>query len=627
MDRNTFTGLFLILIILVGSTYLMRPSDEDIKRERAKQTQDSITRVNGSQPVKSVATDTAKLAIVPAVDSTAIIAGPFGAASSGTSEPVVLENEFLKVKISPKGGRIASVELKNFKTYTQKPLIMFEGEGNKFGLIFGAAGKNISTNDLYFSSSATALSVAKNDSGSVTMRLTYSEGKYIDYIYSLKGESYNVGLTIATKGMQDVVAPTQQYWTLNWETILKQKEKDIASEQRYSSAYFKQGDKSVDYLSLTESEKKDLTEGKIKWISFKQHFFSNVLIAKNSFNKGELAVTTSADTGIVKIYAANMQIPFGRQDVTSYPMEFYFGPNQLNILEKQGFDIEKQVDLGYWPLKYINRWIVLPVFNFLEGFGWGYGLIILVLTILLKTVLLPLTYKSYLSMAKMRVLKPEMDEIKTKVGDDNPTLLQQEYLKLYKKAGVNPLGGCLPMLLQLPIIMAFFFFFPNLFELRQRSFLWMEDLSTYDAFIQLGFQVPFLGNHISMMCILMTISTLIYTYFNNQVSGATGQMKYIGYITPIIFFGVLNSYPSGLNYYYFLANMLTFAQQYIIRMFVNDDKIHAKIQENKKKPVTDKKKSGFQKRMEDYMQQKQQTIKSKDMATAKSGGKATGKKK
>ena len=605
MDRNTFTGLFLILIILVGSTFLMQPSDEDIKREKAKQSQDSIAKVKKAEsPV--LVQDSTKTVVLPAIDSTLIKSGPFGSAQSGSNEPIVLENELLKVKISPKGGRIASVELKKFKTYRQLPLIMFEGQGNKFGLIFGAAGKNISTNDLYFQPLGTSVSVAKNDSASLTMRLNYSEGKYIDYIYSLTGDSYNVGLTIATKGMQDVVTPTQKHLTLNWETILKQKEKDLVSEQRYSSTYFKQGDESVDYLSLTESETKSISEAKIKWFSFKQHFFSNVLIAKNSFDKGELIVNTSPDSNTVKSFAANMQIPFERQEVTSYPMDFYFGPNQLNILEKQGFEIEKQIDLGYWPLKYINRWIVLPVFNFLERFGWGYGLIILVLTVLLKMVLLPLTYKSYLSMAKMRILKPEMDEIKGKVGDDNPTLLQQEYLKLYKKAGVNPLGGCLPMLLQLPIIMAFFFFFPNLFELRQKSFLWMDDLSTFDAFFQMGFNIPFLGSHISLMCILMTISTLIYTYFNNQVSGATGQMKYIGYITPIIFFGVLNSYPSGLNYYYFLANMMTFAQQYIIRMFVNDDKIHAQIQENKKKPQSEKKKSGFQQRMEDYMRQQQQ---------------------
>ena len=208
-------------------------------------------------------------------------------------------------------------------------------------------------------------------------------------------------------------------------------------------------------------------------------------------------------------------------------------------------------------------------------------------------------------MAKMRVLKPEMDEIKGKVGDDNPTLLQQEYLKLYKKAGVNPLGGCLPLLIQMPIVFAFFRFFPSLFELRGQSFLWMHDLSTYDSIITFP-NIPFIGNHLSLMCLLMTISTLIYTYFNNQISGATGQMKYIGYITPVIFLGALNSYPAGLNYYYFLANMLTFAQQYIIRLMVDDKKIHAQIQENKKKPDVKKKTGGFQARMEEMMRQKQQ---------------------
>jgi YidC/Oxa1 family membrane protein insertase len=616
MDRNTFTGLFLILIILVGSTYLLKPSEQEIKRE--KQVQDSIAAVNKKTPLKAKPADTVKTVARPVVDSAAL-SGPFGAATTGNDKPVVLENELMKINISPKGGRIASVQLKNYKTYDNKPLILFEGEANKFGLLFGAAGKNINTNNLYFSPTTSGINVSKQDSSSLTMRLNYGEGKYIDYTYSLKGDSYQVGFTIATKGMQDVISTQQQQLVLNWEATLKQKESDIVNETRYSTAYFKPVDDDVDYLSLTESETKELKDGKIQWISFKQHFFSNVLIAKNGFSSGSLTVNTSTQAQVVKDFKANMNLPFTGQDV-SYPMEFYFGPNKISILEEVGYDIAKQVDLGYWPLKYINRWIVLPVFNFLEGFNWGYGLIILVLTILLKTVLLPLTYKSYLSMAKMRILKPEMDEIKAKVGDDNPTLLQQEYLKLYKKAGVNPLGGCLPMLLQLPIIMAFFFFFPNLFELRQESFLWMKDLSTYDAFFNLGFTLPFLGSHISLMCILMTISTLIYTYFNNQVSGATGQMKYIGYITPIIFFGVLNSYPSGLNYYYFLANMLTFAQQYLIRQFVNDEKIHARIQENKKKPASEKKQSGFQKRMEDYMRNQQQA-KAKDVTPAKTQGK------
>ncbi len=469
MDRNTFTGLFLILIILVGSTYLMQPSDEDIKRERAKQSQDSLARTSGPAEVEII--DTIPVAGVPVIDSTKIMTGPFGAANTGSNTPVVLENEKLKVEISPKGGRISSVQLKDFKTYAGDPLIMFSGIGNRFGLEFETEGKNVNTNDLYFEPSGSNLSVTRTDSATLTMRLNYAEGKYIDYIYSIKGDSYNVGLNITTKGMQDIIAPVRQHIILNWETILRQKEKDLASEQRYSTAYYSQAQLGVDHLSLSKSEKKELDEAKVQWLSFKQHFFSNVLIAKNGFDKGEVSVNTSPDPDIVKTFAAKMQIPFTRQDVNSFPMEFYFGPNKLSILEKQGYDIDKQIDLGYWPLKYINRWIVLPVFSFLEGFGWGYGLIILVLTILLKMVLLPLTYKSYLSMAKMRVLKPEMEEIKEKVGDDNATLLQQEYLKLYKKAGVNPLGGCLPMLLQLPIIMAFFFFFPNLFELRQRSFL------------------------------------------------------------------------------------------------------------------------------------------------------------
>jgi len=329
-----------------------------------------------------------------------------------------------------------------------------------------------------------------------------------------------------------------------------------------------------------------------------------VLIAKDGFTKSSLAVTTDVtDTADVKQMKAGLVL--ARNSDGSYPMEFYFGPVRYNLLKTQGYHLEKQVYMGWGFLAYINRFSVLPVFNFLNQFTTNYGLIILALTLILKLVLSPLTYKSYLSMAKMRVLKPEMDEIKGKVGDDNPTLLQQEYLKLYKKAGVNPLGGCLPLLIQMPIVFAFFRFFPSLFELRGQSFLWMHDLSTYDSIITFP-NIPFIGNHLSLMCVLMTISTLIYTYFNNQISGASGQMKYIGYITPVIFLGALNSYPSGLNYYYFLANMMTFLQQYIIRLMVDDKKIHAQIQENKKKPDVKKKQSGFQARMEEMMRQKQQ---------------------
>ncbi|HEY0054600.1 MAG TPA: membrane protein insertase YidC [Pedobacter sp.] len=607
MDKNTFTGLFLILIILAGSMYFINPSKQELKTEQLHQ--DSLKLAKAGKPANKSLQQSSSAPVKAATIDSTILKGPFGSAHTGSNQKVTLENEHLKVIIGSKGGRIESVELKEHKTYDQKPLMMFTENQSSFGLSFNAAGSVVRTNDLYFTPSAQSLNVTKSDSGSVTMRLSYSPTQFVDYVYSLKGESYKVGLNIVTTGLQSIIQ-TGQPINLNWAATLTQKEKDLKIEREtHSAAYFKVGDNDPEKIGLSEDEQIDLgEEGKIRWVSFKQHFFSNVLIAKNGVDKAKLSVKLANQPGVVKSYSAVIQLPESNLATANYPFEFYFGPNKFSTLNAQGYDIEQQIDLGWGPLKWINRYVVLPVFNFFEQFNWSYGLIILALTILLKVVLSPLTYKSYLSMAKMRVLKPEMDEIKAKVGEDNPTLLQQEYMKLYKKAGVNPLGGCIPMLLQMPIIMAFFFFFPNLFELRHQTFLWMSDLSTYDSMINFP-RIPLIGiDHISLMCLLMTISTLIYTYYNNQISGATGQMKYIGYITPIIFFGVLNSYPAGLNYYYFLANMLTFAQQFLIKQFVDDDKIHSQIQENKKKPTADKK-SKFQQRMEDYMRQKQMPAK------------------
>jgi YidC/Oxa1 family membrane protein insertase len=592
MDRNTFTGLFLIMIILAGGVFFMKPSEAEINKERAKQTADSLKRIGVKPASQSIATtnNTTK-----AVD-TALLKGPFGSNMNGSEQTTILENANLKITLSNLGGKVLSVEVKNEQTYGKQPVILFNGNENKFGLNLNVDDKSLQTNNLYF----TAI---KNGNG-VTMRANYSADKYVDFIYHLPTDGYQLDFNVSLNGLNQVIQGNQI--SLNWETTLLQQEKDAKKEQEHSGPYFKYVTQNPDHLNLHKDEKKEINEGKIEWFSFKQHFFSAVLIPAVPFEKGDLEVKVSTEPGKIKWYGANMQLPFNQLAAQNYAFKFYFGTNKFTTLKAQGHELEKQVDLGYWPLKYINRFIVLPVFNLLESFNWGYGLIILVLTILLKLAMSPLTYKSYISMAKMRILKPEMDEIKAKVGEDNPTLLQQEYLKLYKQVGVNPLGGCLPMLLQLPFVMAFFFFFPNLFELRGESFLWMKDLSTYDDFIKFGFTIPFIGDHLSLMCILMTISTLIYTYFNNQISGATGQMKYIGYIMPIIFLGVLNSYPSGLNYYYFLANMLTFLQQFLIRKMVNDDKIHAILQDNKTKPKTEKKKSKFQARLDEYMRNQQQ---------------------
>jgi YidC/Oxa1 family membrane protein insertase len=594
MDRNTFTGLFLIMIVLAGSFYFFKPTEAELKKEQERITADSIKK-NGGTPATATMPAMAQAAAPVTVDSNAL-KGPFGANLIGTEQTTVLENDKIKLTLTNKGGKILSVEVKNEKSYLGKPLVLFSGDKNRFGLKLNINGKIINTNDLYFS--------AVPSENGITMRANYSADKFIEYYYNLPQGKNNVTFNINLNGFNQIVQGNAI--TLNWETVLLEQEKSVSNEQRYSAPYYKYAEENPEHLNFAKDVKEELKAGKIEWVAFKQHFFSGILIPKDGFNKGELEVKVSTAPGEVKWYSANLELPFNQVAAQSYAMNFYFGNNKFSELQKQGHEIEKIVEMGYWPLKYINRFVVLPVFNFLEGFGWGYGLIILVLTVMLKLVLSPLTYKSYISMAKMRILKPEMDEIKAKVGDDNPTLLQQEYLKLYKQVGVNPLGGCLPMVLQLPIVMAFFFFFPNLFELRGQSFLWMHDLSTYDEFIKFGFKLPFIGDHLSLMCILMTISTLIFTYFNNQVSGATGQMKYIGYIMPIVFLGVLNDYPAGLNYYYFLANMLTFGQQFLIKSMVNDEKIHAVLKENKAKPEEKKKKSKFQARLDDYMRQQQQ---------------------
>jgi len=592
------------MLIMGASIYFMKPSEADIRKEKERVHLDSLKKAGAATPAaaNTAKFDTAKKTTV--VDS-AVLKSPFGAATAGTEQFVTLENKDIRLKLSTKGGRVYSAELKEFKTFDKKPLILFNGEENHFGLNFSAGGKNINTDELYFTPSAAALKVADKDSSSITMRLSYSPTQYIDYVYSLNGTGYKVGLTVKPVGLDQVIANSGTV-NINWAAAPLKQEKDMNLERQYSSIYYNNFDGENNEIGDTKDDQKSFPESKTQWLSFKQHFFSSVLISKEGFTKATLSVThDTSDHVVIKHMKAGMVL--ARTADGSYPLTFYFGPNKYSLLKAQGYDLQKQIGMGWGPLKYINRFAVLPVFNFLQQFGWNYGIIILALTIILKLVLSPLTYKSYLSMAKMRVLKPEMDEIKAKVGEDNPTLLQQEYLKLYKKAGVNPLGGCLPLLIQMPIVIAFFRFFPSLFELRGQAFLWMHDLSTYDSLVTFA-PLPIIGwTHISLMCLLMTISTLIYTYFNNQISGATGQMKYIGYITPIIFFGALNGYPAGLNYYYFLANMLTFLQQYLIKFMVDDKKIHAQIQENKKKPEDPKKKkSGFGAKLEEMMRQQQQ---------------------
>lgn len=599
MDRNNILGFVFIFAILAGSFWLMKPSQDEIKKEQ--QLQDSIKRAkDGLAPIS----DSLKaVKETPKVADSVLLAQPFGAASVGTEQIVTIENELLKVNVSSKGGRVKSVELKGETNFDGSKLVLFDGDDNKFGLEFNIPGKAVKTNDLFFQAQGAGFTVAGQDAKSLTMRLSYAPDKYIDYIYTLAGNNYNVQFDIKTVGIGNLVDVSSKKMLLNWETTLKQKERNAKSEREKSTIFYKEADGSVDHLSES-SDEKEIIEEKVSWIAFKQHFFSTVLTSKEGFNNPELAVTFITQDSIVKNYRANAELTFNQQNDAQYGFSFFFGPNKYKTLKAEGNGFDKIINMGWGPMGWINKFITVPIFDFLDGFNMNYGIVILILTLFLKLLMFPLTYKSYQSMGKMRVLKPQLDEIKAKVGDDNPMLLQQEQMKLYKQAGVNPLGGCLPLLLQMPFTLAFFFFFPNLFELRGESFLWVKDLSTYDAPITFA---PIFGvDHISFMCILMTLTTLLTTWYNNSTSGAVNnQMKYIGYIMPLIFFFVLNSFPAGLNYYYFLSAVLTFLTQVIIRQFVNDDKILASIEANKKKPQGEKKQSSFQKKMEEMMRQQQ----------------------
>ncbi|MND50605.1 Membrane protein insertase YidC [compost metagenome] len=587
MDRNTFTGMFMIAAILLAWGYFMKPNEAEVKQYQHQT--DSIKNAKaGIKTTPAAANKSVNLADTSTVQQ---------------QQFITVENELIKVILSTKGGRVYSTEIKGQKSYDGKPVVLFNGDDNRFGFKLPLNSKNVNTNDEFFQPVGSSFSVAGKDSSSVTLRLAFSPTQYIDYVYSLKGNSYLLNYAVKMVGMNQLISPNAKALNLEWKSDLIQQEKDKKSEQGYTTVYFKKDVGDVDYLSETK-DKEVKNEEPVKWISFKQHFFSTVLIAKDKFPGSTLNTETDLTKSYLKRLSADLTIPYQSKPTDELNFTFYFGPNQYNTLKNVGNDLQRQVNLGWGPLGWINRWAVIPLFNFLDNFNMSYGIIILILTIILKLVLLPITYSSYMSQAKMRVLKPEMDAIKEKVGEEDQTRLQQEYLKLYKQAGVNPLAGCIPLLLQMPILLAFFRFFPASFELRQQSFLWVPDLSTYDSVITWGTNIPFIGNHLSLMCLLMTISTLIYTWMNNRISGVTGQMKYIGYIMPIIFLGALNSFPAGLNFYYFCANIITFAQQFIIRKFVNEDAIHAKIQENKKRPSAGKK-SKWQMRLEEMTKQQQ----------------------
>ncbi|MBI9052620.1 MAG: membrane protein insertase YidC [Bacteroidales bacterium] len=613
MDRNSILGIILIAGIFIVWTTLNKPSEEEI--EAAKYKRDSIELARQDLLIQQKIEQAAQLQSQKIEtndekksqdEELKSLYGSFATAGVGEQEFITLENELLKVKITNKGGRVYSVELKDYKTYTQKPLILFDGDSTEFGLNFFSQNKSIETNNLFFVAS-------EKTNKSVKMRLYAGDDKYIEYVYTLQPESYKVDFDINFVGMNQVFANNMSVVDLNFSMYSPQQEKGAKNETMYTTMGYKYFQDEVNTLSARgKDEAREELSTKIKWVSYQQQFFSTILVAKNSFSNAIIEYKSIEDSPkYLKYFKSTIGIPFEFSAKSTVPMSFYFGPNHYTTLKKQKLDFEQIIPLGWGIFGWVNRFAIIPVFNFLGNYIANYGLIILILTILIKVVLFPLTYKSYLSTAKMRVLKPEIDEINKKFPKKEDAMKkQQATMGMYKKVGVSPMGGCLPMLVQMPILFAMFKFFPASIELRQKAFLWADDLSAYDSIFSWNVDIPlistFYGNHISLFTILMAVALVFSSRLNTGQMNDTNQqmpgMKFMmTYMMPVMMLVFFNRYAAGLSYYYFLSNVITLGQTLFIRRFVDDEALLKKLHENKKKVV---KKSKWQERLEAAAKQK-----------------------
>ena len=514
-----------------------------------------------------------------------------------------LENDKIKLEFTNKGGEISSAVIKGFysyeeykknledETYTSKDIEIFNNKDSKFEI---TGDRNINTNEFFF---------VEEESNSITFTKNYDSKSYIKYTYSLlENDSYFIDFSIESEG----VSNPELIWTI----AAPETEKSKTNQEQYTGFYYQEDySKDVDYT--WDNDKYEINEfnTEINWIAFKQQFFSTIIRAENNnFNNGtEFKVINDEKDKYVKVMSLRSQLEDGKSNYS-----IFFGPNDYNDLKSYDRGYENILPLGFmWIDTVVNKYIIIKLFDFLKNSAGllNFGIIILVLTLIIKFSLAPFTYKSYLSQAKMKVLKPEVDKINEKHKEKDPLKAQQESMNLYRKAGVNPMGGCLPMLFQFPILIAMFRFFPASIDLRQNAFLWADDLSAYDSIYNLGFEIPFYGSHISLFTLLMCVSTLMYTHMNSQMSGSQMPgMKFMMYLMPVMFLGFFNNYASALSYYYFLANIFTFCQMFIMRKLVDEKAILAQLEANKKKP---RKKSRFQKKLEELQRKQEQQLKNR----------------
>jgi len=618
-DINSLIGFVLMAAILVYFMYINEPLVEE----------ELPNTTNTEQVENPAVTETDNYQSNIAIDSTQLDEslklkyGEFyysASLPSANDEAItVLDNGLLKLTFSNKGGQIIEAQLKDYKTSEMEDLYLINNDNGSFGLEFSTQNnRSFNTKDLYFVPSLRE----DGEKQVLSLRAKVSENQYIEYVYTLKTDDYMMDLNIRTVGLENIIDANKKV-AIDWKLNANRTEKSIKNENMYTTLDYEYESGKIDYLSAGGSSEE--VEKDVSWIAFKQQFFSMVLLTDKNFETTSFKSDTHEEfidevnhiqNDFTKTFQANIPLKIVNGAV-NYDMNMYIGPNKYSILNSYDRNLDELIPLGWGIFGWVNRFFVIPLFNFLEGFGLSYGIIILIITLIVKLILSPVTYKNYLSSAKMRVIRPEVDALNEKNKDADSVKKQQDTMALYKKVGVNPMAGCLPALLQMPILFAMFRFFPSAIELRQESFLWATDLSAFDSIMQLPFYIPFYGDHISLFTLLMAAALMAYTMMsgagmNQPTQPGMPNMKYMMYLMPVMMIFWFNSYASGLSYYYFLSNFISIIQIFVIKKYIIDeDKIHAQMQENKKKPA--KAKSKWSQKMSSMMAdaQKQQVANNK----------------
>ena len=604
LDINSIIGFVLIFGILIYMFYQNRPTPEEIEAQKAQQEQVEA-EASKEEKLKTVKDEPATIDLQ---DSTAIAdyrntIGAFGF-TAASDAITTLENELISLKISNKGGQIVEAKMKNFVTHDSVPVYLVKDGNASFGLNFSTSDNRVlNTTELFFEPSRSS----DGNNQVLSMKAKVAPNRYLEYRYEMKPNDYLVDFTIRSQDLNGVFnssKPIQLEWTLKG---IRQS-KSIQYENRYTRLTYNHEDDKISKLS--EGSDDEETEEDIKWLSYRQHFFSSILATKERFKTAELSSVNlveeeSRTAGFTKSYASKVDLELNGGEL-SQNMHWYYGPTDVQVLDDyKDLDLADSIPFGWGIFGWINRYVFTPFYSFLSTY-FPYGIAIVIMTILVRLAMSPVTYKSYLSQAKMKVLKPEITELGEKYKD-NAMKKQQETMKLYNKAGVSPMSGCVPAFLQMPIFYALFMFFPTSFALRQKSFLWAEDLSSFDTIYQFpeGFSIPFYGDHISLFPILASVAIFFYmmmtTGQNMPQQPGMPNMKFIMYLMPFMMLFFFNNYASGLSLYYFVSNLITIGIMLVIKRFILDeDKIHAQIQEQKKKP---KKENKFQRKMREMMEQ------------------------